>query len=892
LGSAAEEFKIITRQWGMRADSPASTLRTTQKIPWHGRVYENFRNDILDAVPHEVTQNGGDKSLLRRNQFGFNVAGPVLIPHLIRDPNNTFLMLSYEGVRERISRASLHTIPTAPERTGDFSQTVDQAGMLLPIYDPASTAPNPAYNPAESVSAGNLQYLRSQFPGNRIPVSRLAAVTMAALKLYPLPNANIGPFFQNNYFVNSPQTDTADGFIVKLDHPFWQRHRFTSTTAVSNGFLGSSKYFPNVASPTPPDESFSSRRSQLDYSFTPSPKTVYSARLLASSTSTTTGDVSQTAFPFYELGNYLSMGTASPQTRNSRNHYEFDANVSTRHGKHALRFSFQGVAHQVNSLAPAYPSGDFQFSSGLTSLPGIVDTGAPFASFLLGLPGYAERTITVSPSYFRDPFLNVSTGDRYAISKDLTIDIGLNFGLHLPRVEKYDRQSTVDPAVIDPAAGLPGALAYAGRNGIPRGLRPSNFDIDPSVSIAWNPLGDAKTVVRAAFSRQHGRIPVYNGQWATQGFNARQTFVSANTQLNPALDLTAGIPPFAGPLPDLNPSGLDNAVADYMDLTGREPVYQSASLSIEREIPFSMLLSIGAAYSGGRDVLVGNASANPNAVSPAALVYGNALYDRAFRARFQPYPQYTGFNLSGLYPAGRHQREAGFLRLEKRASIGLTFSAYYQFSKQLDDYSAPYGNQDFLNLRNNWGLTASNPPQQFQLTYNYELPLGSGKPLLQFSGWRGPLVSGWSITGTAYWDGGRPLAMHPEFNNTGDVLSTLNVNVVPGVDPQVSNPGPDRWFNPGAFSQPADFTVGNGPPTEPNLLGPGLNSMDLSLNKRLAIGERSIELSASAFDFLNHANWNYPDTGIGSATAPNVNAGRIIGSHGGRVVQLGLNLSF
>jgi hypothetical protein len=153
-------------------------------------------------------------------------------------------------------------------------------------------------------------------------------------------------------------------------------------------------------------------------------------------------------------------------------------------------------------------------------------------------------------------------------------------------------------------------------------------------------------------------------------------------------------------------------------------------------------------------------------------------------------------------------------------------------------------------------------------------------------------VSGWSITGTAYWDGGHPLAVHPEFNNTGNVLATLNADVVAGVDPRVEDPGPERWFNPAAFAQPADFTVGNAPPTEPNLLGPGMTSLDLSVDKRLPLGERSLEFSASAFNLLNHANWNYPDTAIGPAAAPNVNAGRIIGSYGGRVVQLGLKFSF
>lgn len=894
LSRAADEFKAVTGQWGVRPESPpAAQKKTGPKLLWHGRVYENFRNDMLDAVPHEVTQNGGDKSLLRRNQFGFNVAGPLLLPHLIHDSNNTFVMVSYEGVRERISRASLHTIPTALERTGDFSRTVDQAGISLPVYDPATTARSPGYDASQPVSLTNLQYVRTPFPGNRIPASQLAAPIQQAIEFYPLPNTDIGPFFQNNYFVNAPQTDTADGFIFKLDHPFRERHRITSTSTLSNGFLGSARYFPNLASPTTPDQSFTTRRSELDYVFTASAKTVYSASLIAHSTTTNAGDTSQPAFPHYELGNYLAMGTSYPQTRNARNTFEFDASVSRRQGKHSLRLSFQGDAYQVNSFAPAYPSGDFQFSAGLTSLPGIIDTGAPFASFLLGLPHYAERTITASPSYFRDSYLSLSGSDQYEVSKDLTISIGLNLSRRTPRVEKYDQQSTIDPSMIDPSAVLPGALVFAGMGGIPRGLRPANFDADPSLSIAWNPLGHANTVVRAAFSRQHQFIPIYTGQWATQGFNARQTFVSPNTELNPALDLNRAVPPLGTPLPDLRPSAVDNAVADFMDLSGREPVYQSASFSIEREIPFAMVVSVGATYNGGRDILVGNRSANPNAVSPNYLGYGNELYDQAFRVTLQPFPQFAGFDLYGLYPAGRYQRDAGFLRLEKRASFGLTFTASYQFSKQLDDYSAPYGNQDFFNLRNDWALSASNRPQIVQVSYIYELPFGAGKPLFHFSDWRRQVVSGWSVSGTAYWDDGRPLALHPEFNNTGNVLSTLNVNVAPGVDPRVSNPGPNLWFNRAAFSQPPDFTVGNGPPTQPDLLGPGYNSMDLSVNKRLPIGgERVVELSASAFDFLNHANWNYPDTGIGPAMAPNVNAGRIIGSYGGRVIQLGVKLSF
>lgn len=162
---AVQEFKVQTAALGARA-TPSSRAKTRSGATqmWHGRIFENFRNDLLDAIPHEIRQRGSDKSLLRRSQFGFNVTGPLGFPWLLRPIAKTYLSLSYEGVRERISRTSLNTIPIAGERVGDFSQTVDAAGQMLPIYDPASTSLNPAYDATQAVSTDNLQYLRDPFP--------------------------------------------------------------------------------------------------------------------------------------------------------------------------------------------------------------------------------------------------------------------------------------------------------------------------------------------------------------------------------------------------------------------------------------------------------------------------------------------------------------------------------------------------------------------------------------------------------------------------------------------------------------------------------------------------------------------------------------------------------
>ncbi|MGD0225833.1 MAG: hypothetical protein ABSF71_26170 [Terriglobia bacterium] len=894
LSQAADQFKVLTRDLGMRPESPPDAQeRHGPKMRWHGRIYENFRNDVLDAIPHEVKQNGESVSPLRRNQFGFNVSGPALFPHLITNPNNTFFMLSYEGVRERIFRANLLTVPTMQQRLGDFSQTVDPSGYILPIYDPVQTVPNPAYDPTQAVSTSNLQYLRMQFPSNVISPSRLSPVAVQALTLYPVPNTDIGPFLQNNYFSNAPQIDDADGIIAKVDHPFRDRHRLTSATTISSGYLSPAKYFPNDASPTSPDQHFSTLHSELDYVYTANSNTVNSASLALNSDIVQSSRVGATPFPNYSLSNYVSMGTAYPMSRSARTTMELTDAWSSQKGKHSIRLSGDAVFNQVNTFKSAYPSGYFQFTPDITSLPGITDTGDPFAGFLLGMPASAERTITTAPSYFRDSYQGFSGRDRYAVRKNLAFNAVLTLSRRTPRTEKYDRQSTVDPELIDPSNGLPGALAFAGVDGISRGLRPVNYDIDPSLSITWNPRGNSKSVVTASYARSHGQIPIYNGQWATQGFNAIETFVSPNTQLSPAIDLTAGIPPLGTSLPDLSPSAADNTTADFMNLAKAEPVYQSATLNIERQVPFSIAVSVGANHSVGRDLLVGDGTVDPNAISPADLIHGDNLYDYSYRSTLQPYPQYTGFELYGHYPAGRYQRDAGRIRVEKRASFGLTFTAYYEVSKQLDDYSGPYGNQDLFNLRNDWSASANNTPQYISLSYVYDFPLGPNQALLNLSGIGGALVRGWSLSGNAYWNDGTPLAPHPEFNNTGDILSTLNVNVVPGVSPHVANPGPSEWYNPAAFDQPPDFTIGNASRTASGLLGPSYNSMDVSLGKRLPIGgERVFEFNATALNVLNHANWNYPDTMIGSVSVPNVDAGRIIGSHGGRVVQLGMKISF
>jgi hypothetical protein len=907
LERALEEFQVQTRNYGLRPESPARKGASSPRREWHGRLYENLRNDVLDAVPHEIRQRGGTKSLLRRNQFGFNVGGPVWIPRLW-SPRATFFSVSYEGVRERISRTSLRTVPTMQERTGDWAHVVDQAGALLPIYDPLSTRPNPDYDASRPISLENLQYLRDPFPGNRMPAERLDPVARRALEYYPAPNAAAGPFDRNNYFINSPETNHANGMIAKLDQSLRQRHRVNFEIAFSNGLLGSADWFPTIADPGPTDRKFATRRGSVEHVFAISPNTVNTLTFEATSErSQNTGSgidsgaasliglrgVGSESFPYFVLGSYLSMGRSYPISRNTRHTYVLTDGVSWRYGRHSLRASAQWIHYQVNTHWPQYPAGVFRFGSGLTSLPGIVNTGHPFASFLLGQAEHAERSVVASPSYFRRSNGRLILGDRYELRKNLSISAGLNIEYVTPRVEKYDRQSTIDLEAVNPANARKGALIAAGRTGRGRGFRRSKLWLEPSASVSWNPGGDAKSVVRLSYSRSYAQIPIYTGQWGTQGFNAYPTYISPNIQLEPAAVLKQGLPVYAGPLPDLRPEAANNTVADLMDLSSRVPTYQSAGLSVERELPGSTMVTIGYSYAGGRNLLVSNSAANPNAIHPDNLVFRDLLNDEEFNRSLRPYPQYKGFDVYSSYPLGRYRRDLGYLRVEKRASKGLSFSASYEFSKQMDDYSGPYGKQDFFDRDNEWSLTPGNEPHRVYFTYTYELPFGTGRAFLDLEDWRRHLLDGWSLSGTGSLQSGNPIYLRPQFNNTGGVIQALRVNTVPGMDPHVDGAGPQLWFNPAAFAQPDDFMLGDGPRTHPTLRGPGYQNYDLTVNKRFAVRpDKTLEFSAAGFNFLNHANWDNPDNVIGPVDAPNVNAGRIMESRGGRVVQVGLRLSF
>jgi hypothetical protein len=907
LQRAVEEFRVLTRELGYReGQTPRSGAGGAKRAQFHGRVFENLRNDILDAVPHELTQNGATKDLLRRNQFGFNVSGPVMIPHLFPAGRATFFSLSYEGVRERISRSYLRTVPIESERTGDYSRVVDSAGAPLMIYDPASLRSNPAYDASQAVSASNLQYVKDTFPASAIPATRQDRVARAMLDYYPHPNSAVGPYWKNNFFIVSPETNQANGVIAKVDHSFLGKHRVSVSYSVTNGLTGSAKYINSAADSAPADRTYQNRRVSLEHVYTLSPQSVNTFTVegqadISENAADSAGwpsklglaGVAGGSFPYVSLGAYVPMGRGSPVARNARNTYVFTDALGHKRGPHNLRFTSQFVRYQVNTFMPGVASGAFGFGANLTSLPGITNTGLAFASFLLGGAESADYTIIPSPSYFRNWSWINAAQDTWEVRPGLTFSFGLNMLASAPRSERYNRQSMVDFRLTNPENGRKGALAFAGRDGQGSRFQPAVLKPQPNASMAWNPGGNRSSVLRLSYGMSYQSYLIYNGQWGTRGYSGHPYYYSANSQLAPALTLGTGVPAPETGTPNLTSTAGNDTTAAVLDGSGRLPRYQSVGASYEREVPGAFVVTASLGVAWGRDLFVASSAARLNAVHPDNLKYGVALDDTAFNRSLRPYPQYLELDVYSQWPDGRYRREAGSLRVEKRTAQGLSLSATYEYSRQYDDYSGPVAKQDMFNRANEWALSAWNNPHRLSLSYMYELPFGANKPYFNFPDWRRYLADGWAVSGISSVNSGLPLALRSEFNNTGGVLSTVRVNVIPGVEQQAAEQGPDAWFNRAAFVAPDDFELGSGPRTHPFLRGPISQNHDLAVTKRIPIDqERSMEFTASGFNFLNHANWTDPDVSIGTAASPNTNAGCITGSHGGRVVQLGLRFSF
>jgi len=113
------------------------------------------------------------------------------------------------------------------------------------------------------------------------------------------------------------------------------------------------------------------------------------------------------------------------------------------------------------------------------------------------------------------------------------VTFGIGLQIDSPRREKYDRQSTIDLTVSNPANGKPGALVFAGKNGESRTFSHTQYNWEPSIGWTLNPWGSRRTVIRGNYALNYSYYLLFPTAFGTLGFNASPLLVSPNDQLTP-----------------------------------------------------------------------------------------------------------------------------------------------------------------------------------------------------------------------------------------------------------------------------------------------------------------------------------------------------------------------
>ena len=596
-------------------------------------------------------------------------------------------------------------------------------------------------------------------------------------------------------------------------------------------------------------------------------------------------------FPQFSPAGFSSLG-ASQANRDQfpSEQQQFVDDISWVRGRHS--FKFGGEARRSRNVESNF-SESTGFSTQPTGMPGVAASGNGLASLLVGFVTSFNQSI--QPALDRHAwYLAAFAQDDWAVRKDLTLNVGLRWETDTPLVDAANRLNGFDAQAINPVSRTPGVLKFAGLNGFPsKAYRGDWNNFGPRFGFAWRPLGSASTVVRGCFGIFFAH-PFDTGvpTAAALGFNVSSTINSPDSGITPAFLLRRGAPgsPTA---PVLNDSfgavvvgGTAQTAVTYFDQGRRTGYSQQFNFGIERELPGSIL--IGASYLGNLSRKLPGANLAINQIRPELLGPDH----RAQKDR--PFPQFS--NVSILVPTlAISNYHAALVRFEKRYANGFNVVTSYTFSKFLANngestdfsfgsFGPSYSN--YYNRRADYGASANDIRHHFVFSSVYELPLGAGKPYLA----RHPLryvVGGWAVGNVTTIQSGPPFTVVAQTNTTNAFSAgNLRADVIRNPNLGAEQRTLTRYFDTGAFQQPAIYQFGN---QNPGLVrSAGIVNFDFSVMRTFAMRERArLQFRGELFNICNHTNLENPGSTFGAATFGVVSAAR-----DARRIQLGLRLAF
>ena len=861
---AIQEFKVQTgvypAEYG-HASTQVNVLTKSGGNAYHGAAFEFLRNDVLDAKDYQFT-SVKPKNPFKWNDYGYEIDGPIRIPHIFDGRDKLFFMSNYEAFRVRQSVQSTYSVPTPKMFTGDFSELL-----------PATVIRNP--------STGQ------PFPGNVITPGLLDPISLKFLKYY---HSSTLPGLSNNYVQSNSLPRNRDGFVLRMDFNESSKSQWTGRynwgdENQSNQGLGGagSKVITNyeqyVGSNTRTFTPTIVNEARFGYT-----RFFNSLGTLLAFNTNVVGDIGipgqdpgapvTWGIPNVNFTGFTGIGdTNDGPYANNNNTLQLVDKLSWVHGKHSLAFGFEYNRQNYNQVGNQFSRGVFNFQT----LPSN-DSGFAFANFLMGNIFQSQNAVSIANAKFQrnvehafiddtwkvTPNITLSLGLRYELTPPFTDTLGNLFNINVPKVyftagapvsdqPYYVRQS----GCTDPYQGLtirwtstPAVCGGLGHNL----LRTQYKNFAPRIGISYSP--DGKTVIRSGF-----------GIFYVQDIGNAMYFDMART-LGARVDLTWGNPGF----PTLNwknsvPGG-SGGVANVGPPFGLSAAYSHKTsytmqylLNVQRQFAANWVVELGYLGSGSRHLY---GFQNMNQAVPGTT---GSLASR------QPFQDFGAIQMvqDGFYA----NYNAGSVKVTRRFSQGFNLVTSYTYSKSIDNSSGirPQGSdslfpQDSRCLQCERALSAFDTRHRFSLGAVYDLPVGRGRRLNIDNMFGNAIVGGWQLSTNMTIQSGQPQTLNIGFTNSGSNTPQNDRPSYSGVgNGYISHPTRTSagltWYDPASFVvAPAGTfgTVGRN-----SLIGPHLRTIDMAIHKQFPMfynEHHALQFRLEAFNVFNHPVWGTPNGNI------------------------------
>lgn len=604
-------------------------------------------------------------------------------------------------------------------------------------------------------------------------------------------------------------------------------------------------------------------------------------------------------------------------------------------GAHSFKFGGEAQYHQYSfeSLIGGTCSGTsgcFTFWDNQTASDTTYwgQDGNSFAAFLIGQAGTANALRQLHSPRWITNYGAVFAQDDWKLRPNLTLNLGMRWSFDTPRHEAEGETSIMDPTAPNSAAnGIPGALVFAGkgpgRNGNVGETWANTFfkDFEPRVGFSWSPFADGKVVLRGNGGIYYGPLVYADfGQGTLQGFTVNQTLFTADPMSGPQVDNGLPVLPTT---PDVDPTQLNTQGVDSIASSfGRPAMVETWTLENQIQITPDLFFSLG--YLGNHATHLHGLLDYPNDIplSDLSLGFGLAWWTAApppgsgvsapyanfynewgptvwVEQALRPFPQYGYVNQdSYLQNVGQSSYDALTAKLERRFHNGLNVLASYTFSKTLTDADAiqPYystlqnqgGTQNPYDHKAEKAVSNEDIPNNFVVSYLYELPVGRGKKLLaNVPKPVDAVIGGWRISGVQRYLGGQPISFFgangiPGFDNgirpnrvAGQpVKNSAKFNPFNFVNSGSIGAGSGActtgFWNCAAFVDPnpnpqvyVPYRFGDMPRNSADIRGFAFFDEDFGINKTIPINDRlHAEFRGEMFNAFNRHSFNKPDSGI------------------------------